>query len=42
MMDRLDEEGVLVWDGWEQADISYALDIMRRYGRRVMFYVEKD
>lgn len=42
MMDRLDEEGVLVWDGWEQLDICYTLDIMRRYGRRVMLYLEKD
>ena len=33
---------MLVWDGWEQSDISYTLDIMKRYARKILFYIEKD
>ena len=33
---------MLVWDNWEQADISYTIDIIKRYGRKVLLYLEKD
>lgn len=39
MIDQLDEEGVLVWDGWDQKDISYTVDILQKYGKKIMLYL---
>jgi hypothetical protein len=42
MFDQLDEERILVWNGWDQKDILYTVEVMKRYGRNIMFYTEKD
>jgi hypothetical protein len=32
----------MVWDSWDQKDITYTIDIMKKYGKKVLFYLEKD
>lgn len=41
-MKKLEAERVLVWDNWDQKDITYTLDIMKKYGKKILFYIEKD
>jgi hypothetical protein len=31
-----------VWNGWDQKDILYTVDVMKKYGRNLLFYYEKD
>jgi hypothetical protein len=42
MMDQLEAEKVMVWNGWDQKDIIYTIDILKKYGRNVLLYLEKD
>lgn len=30
---------MLVWNGWDQKDVTYTVDILRKYGQNVMLYV---
>jgi len=32
----------LVWNGWDQKDTTYTIDILKRYGKKILFYTEKD
>lgn len=32
----------MVWNGWDQKDITYTIDILKKYGQNVMLYIEKD
>ena len=38
MFAQLEEEKVLVWNGWDQKDILYTVDVMKKYGRNILFY----
>lgn len=31
-----------MWNGWDQKDILYTVDVMKKYGRNLLFYYEKD
>lgn len=42
MIDQLEEERILVWNGWDQKDISYTIEILKKYGKKILFYTEKD
>jgi hypothetical protein len=32
----------MVWNGWDQKDITYTIDILKKYGKNVLLYIEKD
>ena len=38
MFEALEEERVVVWNGWDMKDISYTVEVMKKYGRNIMFY----
>ena len=42
MFQQLAQEKLLVWNGWEHKDIAYTIDIMKLYGKNILFYTQTD